>query len=400
MPLEKRILIICGDNYQKQPRVLRTIEALTNNYIIDVAGHSGSKSHHITFVDLSENLRHNRIPHLWHFNKPAFIRLPISFYHKFIKQKQFYKPFFYEQSYWSDSRKADLKLLQTNKYDLIISHGIDTLPIAIKLANYKIPVIFNAHEYYPLEFEQDKEWLRKEGARSLYFINKYLPQCQHMFCVSKLIQDKFQTHVKINSTVITNAPNYIDLKPQPVDPSRIKIIHHGIALRERDIEHMATLIDHLDERFELNFMMTMPDKTYYEELEVKFKNNNRINFLPTVPLEQLVTFLNRFDIGYYILPPVNFNTKFSLPNKLFEFIQARLCVAFAPSPEMKAVIEKYNLGIVATDFTPKAVAEKIRSLSVNDIMNFKINSNKYAMELSAESNQVNIRQIVSNLLNN
>ena len=67
---------------------------------------------------------------------------------------------------------------------------------------------------------------------------------------------------------------------------------------------------------------------------------------------------------------------------------------------MKAVIEKYNLGIVATDFTPKAVAEKIRSLSVNDIMNFKINSNKYAMELSAESNQVNIRQIVSNLLNN
>ena len=221
-----------------------------------------------------------------------------------------------------------------------------------------------------------------------------------MFCVSKLIQDKFQTHVKINSTVITNAPNYIDLKPQPVEPSRIKIIHHGIALRERDIEHMATLIDHLDERFELNFMMTMPDKTYYEELEVKFKNNNRINFLPTVPLEQLVTFLNRFDIGYYILPPVNFNTKFALPNKLFEFIQARLCVAFAPSPEMKAVIEKYNLGIVATDFTPKAVAEKIRSLSVNDIMNFKINSNKYAMELSAESNQVNIRQIVSNLLNN
>lgn len=400
MNKRKNIVILCSDNYDKQPRVLRTIEALKDNYNITVAGNLKSISHSVNFIDLSNHLSLNKKSSNWHFNKPILIKAPISFCYKYIKQKQFYKPFFYEQSYWSDSRKADLKLLQTNKYDLIISHGIDTLPIAIKLANYKIPVIFNAHEYYPLEFEQDKEWLRKEGARSLYFINKYLPQCQHMFCVSKLIQDKFQTHVKINSIVITNAPNYIDLKPQPVEPSRIKIIHHGIALRERDIEHMATLIDHLDERFELNFMMTMPDKIYYEELEVKFKNNNRINFLPTVPLEQLVTFLNRFDIGYYILPPVNFNTKFALPNKLFEFIQARLCVAFSPSPEMKAVIEKYNLGIVATDFTPKAVAEKIRSLSVNDIMNFKINSNKYAMELSAESNQVNIRQIVSNLLNN
>jgi hypothetical protein len=398
MPLEKRILIICTDNYQKQPRVIRTIEALSTSYNIAVAGNSELKEHKIEFINLTKPVQ--KPTTLWHFNKPAFIRLPVSFYHKYVKQKQFYKPFFYEQSYWSESRKADLKLLQQNKYDLIISHGIDTLTLAIKLADHKIPVIFNAHEYYPLEFEQDKEWSRTEGSRSLYFINKYLPQCQHMFCVSKLIQDKFQTHVKINSTVITNAPNFIDLKPQQVDPNKIKIIHHGIALRERDIEHMATLIDYLDERFELNFMMTMPDKTYYEELEVKFKNNKRINFLPTVPLEQLVTFLNRFDIGYYILPPVNFNTKFALPNKLFEFIQARLCLAFGPSPEMKSIIEKYNLGVISDEFTPQSMADKLKTLSIEQINTFKTNAHKNAEELSSTGNQQKISQVIHNILNN
>ena len=400
MTSKKNILILCSDNYQKQPRVLRTIEALNNDFDISVAGNSDSKEHKVNFIDLSENLNKNKVTQHWHFNKPVFIKLPISFYYKFIKQKQFYKPWFYEQQYWTDSKLADLEQLRQFNYNLIISHGIDTLPLAIKLANNKTPVIFNAHEYYPLEFEQDKLWLKTEGAKSSYIINKYLPKCVHMFCVSNLIQQKYLENVKITSSVITNAPNYVQLEPKKIDQNKIRLIHHGIALRERDIEHMASVINYLDDRFELNIMLTIADKSYYKELEQKFSLNNKIKLLPAVSLDTLCTFLNQFDIGYYILPPVNFNTKYALPNKLFEYIQARLCLAFGPSPEMKSVIEKYNLGVVADDYSPEAVAKKIKNLSFEEIFNCKLNSHKHAMELSAESNQKKILEIVkAQLLN-
>lgn len=396
MVAKKNILILCSDNYKKQPRVLRTIEALSDDFNIAVAGNSDSKDHKVNFIDLSLNLKKNKVTNYWHFNKPFFIKLPISFYYKFIKQKRFYKPFFFEQQYWTDSKLADLEQLKAFNHDLIISHGIDTLPLAITLANNKTPVIFNAHEYYPLEFEQDKIWLKTEGAKSNYIINKYLPKCVHMFCVSNLIQKKYQENLKITSTVITNAPNFIQLEPKNIDPKRIRIIHHGIALREREIEHMAKLVNHLDDRFELNIMLTVADKKYYRELEQKFLANKKVNLLPAVPLNTLCTFLNQFDIGYYILPPVNFNTKYALPNKLFEYIQARLCLAFGPSPEMKNVIEKYNLGVVANDYSPEAVADKIKALSTDDIFTFKLNSHKHALELSAEGNHKKILEIVKN----
>ena len=37
----------------------------------------------------------------------------------------------------------------------------------------------------------------------------------------------------------------------------------------------------------------------------------------------IVRTINQFDLGVYLLPPVNFNSAHALPNKFFEFIQAR-----------------------------------------------------------------------------
>lgn len=394
------ILILCTEEYKKQPRVLRTIEALRENYNISVAGRSEGKAHEVNFIDLSEFYDKSREPDPWHFNRPFLIRLPFSFYHRFIKQKRFHKPSYYEHVYWDKIRKHILQTLSRKSYKLIISHGCDTLPLAVKLSRNKTPVIFNAHEYYPLEFEQNKEWLETEGAMNRYFIRKYLPQCSYMFCVSGLIDKKYKEDCKVPSTVITNAGNYAELKPGKVDTKKIRIIHHGIALRERNIEEMASLIDYLDDRFELNLMLTVADKEYYDQLKVKMTQKKRINFLPPVPLSDLPTFLNKFDIGYYILPPVNFNTANALPNKLFEYVQARLCLAFAPSPEMKSVIENYKLGIVSPDFNVISMANKINALTEQQIEAFKANSDRHALELSAQNNISTIRSVVNKILSN
>jgi hypothetical protein len=104
-------------------------------------------------------------------------------------------------------------------------------------------------------------------------------------------------------------------------------------------------------------------------------------------MQELVRATNNYDIGIYLLPPVNINQQFSLPNKLFEFIQARLAVAIGPSPGMARIVQDYGCGIVVDDFAPETLAAGLNGLTPTDIARFKRASDAAAKELCAEKNE-------------
>jgi len=116
-----------------------------------------------------------------------------------------------------------------------------------------------------------------------------------------------------------------------------------------------------------------------------------------VPFSEIAKSLNNYDIGVFLLLPEHFNYKYALPNKLFEFIQARLAIAIGPSIEMMKVVNDYNLGIHSKDFSSKSLAKSIAQLTPEMIMKYKINSDKCAKELSSEGNMLKIRNIIAEL---
>jgi hypothetical protein len=103
-------------------------------------------------------------------------------------------------------------------------------------------------------------------------------------------------------------------------------------------------------------------------------------------MRELVSMANAYDVGLFLLPPNNLNRRYALPNKFFEFVQARLAVAVGPSPEMAALVRRHGLGVVAADFTPEALAAELNSLDADQIAGFKLASDAAACELSAERN--------------
>ena len=84
--------------------------------------------------------------------------------------------------------------------------------------------------------------------------------------------------------------------------------------------------------------------------------------------------INEYDIGLYLLNPSGFNNEMALPNKLFEFIHARLAVAIWPSPEMARVVKEYDLGVVSDEFSIPSMAKHLNALGVENITHFKIYS--------------------------
>ncbi|HET9910266.1 MAG TPA: hypothetical protein VFQ13_00180, partial [Anaerolineales bacterium] len=180
----------------------------------------------------------------------------------------------------------------------------------------------------------------------------------------------------------------------------IRMIHHGSTGRSRKTEIMLEMMAYVDERFTLDLMMVSRDPKYWNKIVSLAKKRKNIRIVPPVPMQEIIPTITRYDIGLYLARPTNFNVKYMLPNKLFEFIQARLVVAIGPSIEMSKVVKKFNCGVVSKDFDPRSMANELNRLTTEKIMEFKQHSHEAASELNADVNARRIKEIVRDLMEN
>jgi hypothetical protein len=399
----KSLLIICDTDLSKDPRVLRQVKALKGNFNITTCGVSPTGE---------ENTFYSIYPVVdYHFKYPVVFRkivsLAIQLQSKFRK---FTRPFilslrsglsknsYYEKKYWTIHRIRLANVLKKLNPDVIIANDISTLPLAGKLKSGKTKLVFDAHEYHPEELNEIESWRTEEKPAVIFFLKKYLPAVDLMLTVSQPIADKYSEEFNVKPIIITNAPGAIELEPKEPG-SKIKLIHHGGAIKERLLEETINVMNFLDERYTLDLILVATDKTYLDYLKDKYKNDIRIKFLAPVPTSEISRTINQYDIGIYILPPLNFNNINALPNKFFEFIQARLAVAIGPMPAMAGIVNQYNLGVVADDYKSESLAKAIQQLSHEKLFSCKKNSSKAAKDLNAEINMEILKKEIANLVN-
>lgn len=296
-----------------------------------------------------------------------------------------------------------IKRLADRKFDLIIANDVETLPLAFAFpGNPK--VIFDAHEYAPRHFEDKKMWRLFFQDFNTWLCKKYIPLTAGMMTVGKGLASEYEKNFHVKPIVVTNANNYVALEPSQVEENKIKLVHHGIATPSRKLELMIEMMALLDNRFSLDLILLVPGfaskktRLYIDELRTRAQRDPRIKIIPPVAISEVVSTINKYDIGVFLLPPINFNYENTLPNKLFDFIQARLGIAIGPTPEMAEIVSHYETGVVSPDFTEQSLAKKLNSLTKSDIETFKTNSGIAAKELNAEINALKINNLVSSVL--
>ena len=288
---------------------------------------------------------------------------------------------------WDFMRHSSaVDILNSNKdLDLIIANDAETWPLGsfLKKNSEKAKLVFDAHEFYPSQFTDNFKWTWFHKRFARFLCEKYIPKADLLITVCDGLAKAYEPHTSKEISIVLNAPKFeSQLIPMPTGET-IRIVHHGIANRSRKIEKMIEMMDFLDSRFELNFLLMPTDETYLNELK-NLSVGKPIKFLDPVPTESIPSFINRFDIGLFYLEPVNFNYTYALPNKFFEFIQARLAIAIGPSAEMKKIVKRETLGVVSEEFDVKELASSLNSLTSQDIDQFKANTNQVANKYSAD----------------
>jgi hypothetical protein len=287
------------------------------------------------------------------------------------------------------------KLEIKDNFDLIIANDIEALPLAFRLKG-DANILFDAHEYAPRHFEDKLSWRIFFQGFNTFLCKKYIPQVDGMTTIGEGIANEYEKHFGVKPAIITNAPSFYDLNPQPVDNQKIKLVHQGIANPSRKLELMFEMMDHLDDRFHLDLMLMEPTFKsgikYLQQLKTLAEKNRRISFVSAKSTSELIPALNQYDVGIVLIPPVNFNYKNTLPNKFFECVQARVALAIGPIPEIKKITEAYSIGVVSEDFDPISLARKINSLDAQQIELFKKNTAKVAREMNAEKNEIRFKE--------
>ena len=379
----KSILIISYSQLHRDPRILRQIHALGAEYGIQAVGLTNPNVNNVKFFEVGLVTCRTTA---------AKIRRALA-----LLFRQFNKDL---------ENRLSLNQLFSYEYkipDFIFANDWDGLYAAIRLKkerNWGSKIYFDAHEY---SLQEDNSFSWRIFVRPLvqYTLSRAKGQFHIMSTVCPTLARMYEEYFCFapgTVRLIMNTPDYEPkLEPQPVG-ERIRLIHHGASIPERQLEKMIDMMSFLpSDKYELTFMLVKSDEKYYNQLVKRAVCYPNIHFADPVPFAEIPKFTNQFDIGVIIVNNNITSYKYSLPNKFFEFVQARIAIAVGDSPEMRTYIEKYQLGVSAKKNTAKAMAEEIMKLSRDDIMRFKQSAHEHARELSSEPNIELLREIAEEL---
>ena len=376
-----KTLILTRRPLHKAPRVLRPIEVIRDRTTITALGTSDPEINGVRYIDYNQHFALGKA-------RRRLLKYKRSIY------KRIGKRFDQINTLQLDDNRFNIKLktlISQIKPTVIIIHEPEWLPCA-SFAGKNYTVVFNAHEYFPLQRETN-EWQLRFGNKYYNLYKKHLGDVDLMINVSPGIQKKCLDEFNKQSIVIPNAPFYNDrMEACDTEQDTIRIVHHGNAAPNREIEIMIEAVGSLHDlyisrviqiEFKLDLYLNGNDD-YMSKLISLSDQYDNIRILPHVNYKDIIKTINTYDIGLFLLPDNSFNHRHALPNKLFEYIQARIGIIITPLPEMKQFVEKYGTGMVTNGFGAKTCAAMIQTLTTEQIAEFKIKAGDAAKHECAD----------------
>ncbi|PHP52396.1 glycosyltransferase [Actinomyces ruminis] len=292
-----------------------------------------------------------------------------------------------------------IRLVGDDRFDMVVANDARAIPTAFAVA-HGAPIWADMHEWAPEERTHVTSWRLLVAPLMDHICRTYLPRCAAVTTVGGEIADLYHHHYGVSPRLVRNAAPFADLSPSPVmTEGPIRLVHSGGAIFGRNIEATIDAVKQLDEHFTLDLYLVPGGDggTYLSALEKRATDCERIIFHDPVPPEALPAILNEYDVGVFWIPPFNTNARLTLPNKIFDFIQARLAVAVGPTIEMVRVVDTYGVGVSSTTNEVSDIVATLRTLTPETVADYKHASDRAAHELSFEREKQTIHTIVKEL---
>ncbi|WP_298182496.1 glycosyltransferase [Saccharomonospora sp.] len=295
--------------------------------------------------------------------------------------------------------RAALDLLSGRRFDVVVANEARAMALGHHVAQ-GAPVVADMHEWAPEERSHVTSWRLLVKPFMTHQCRKYLPKMAAVTTVNDSIAELYRDRFGVSARIVRNAGAFRDLEPSEMRNGRIRLVHSGGAVPGRNIEALIEAVRSLDETYTLDLYL-VPGRDggrYLDSLRALIGGDPRITLHPPVTPDELVPTLNSYDVGVFSLPPLTPNHRFMLPNKIFDFVQARLAVVFGSAPETDRLISEHRLGAIARDASAEAMRETLAALDEQQVRTYKQNAHTAAKVLNSAEDREVLKTVVADLL--
>jgi glycosyltransferase involved in cell wall biosynthesis len=286
--------------------------------------------------------------------------------------------------------------------DIYLGNDLDVMPATLLVARLKgKPIVYDSHEYFLGMAGMDQKPLR----RSIWkFIEaRVFSSLKYMYTVSESVRNLYRRDYHKKMFVVRNIPplharvpdltageqSWISSIDRKIPQNKNLLILQGAGINEfRGAEELVYAMLFLEvSEFHL---LIIGGGDVFEKLEKIIDQNQlaeKITLVHKVPFAILGHFTRKARLGITIDKSSVPNHKYSLPNKLFEYLHAGVPVLASRLIELERIINQYDVGGFIEDHHPEHIARKIKEIFADPVLlnRWKQNTCRAREELNWEN---------------
>ena len=278
-----------------------------------------------------------------------------------------------------------------SRYDIVICFDMLLLPDLLEIVEPE-KVIVDAREYYPEQFDTRFKWKYTWGRWYARVCQEMLPRVRKVVTVSHGLGGLYKKNFGVDAIVGYSLPDALNVLPTPIGAS-IKLVHHGNTNNNRSLEIMIEAVGILGPRYSLDLILVPTDLDCFRSLHDLADRYENVAILEPVESSELLLALTAYDIGLFVPRLVTSNLRFALPNKLFEYIQARLMVIATQGSEAGDVVSQLNVGLTSEP-SAAGIAQVLNGLSIEQIEKHKRAADLCALSFHSKNYSEQYREVI------
>ena len=242
--------------------------------------------------------------------------------------------------------------------DFLLSNDLDTLLpnfIVSKLKNKTL--IYDSHELFTEVPELNNRFFVKKIWLLIERI--CLPRLKKAYTVSNSIAAYYNKQYGMRMSVVRNLPLMKEVRKKKHNTIK-KIIYQGAVNKDRGIDLMISSMQYINAELCIIGSGDILDEMikYTNDLQLQKK----VIFLGQMHFEELFDITQNADLGLSFEADSCLAYRYSLPNKIFDYINAEIPILISDLPEFNNIIDKYNIGMVLESRRPEDIARQINKL--------------------------------------